>query len=538
VKIERSRRKATYLGVVSLLLLLLIFDLGTFPIAEAQVAGFHISGRFLLDANENNFVMRGINHPHNWYPAETGSFADIKAKGANTVRVVLSIGYGWPKNSANDVANVIHLCKINKLICVLEVHDTTGYGEDAAASLAQAVDYWKEIKSVLDGQEAYVIINIGNEPYGNLNATNWINDTKNAIAEMRNVGFEHMLMVDAPDWGQDWEFIMRDNAANVLASDPNGNVVFSIHMYGVYDTKAKVEDYLASFVNAGLPLVVGEFGPLHTDGDPDEDAIMSIARTYGIGYLGWSWSANSPGGEYLDMVTDFDPSQETWWGNRIIHGKDGIAETSCESSVYSGIDCMIIPQTFGDVPFSHPYFSDIEILYANGYTAGCLSSPLMYCPNTTMNRAQAAVFMLRGNFGGGYLPPSPPSRFFTDSWANTPWGEIWAEAMYTNGLTAGCSASPLKFCPDEILTNAQAAVFGLRLKYGQAYAPPAGIGTVFADLTDMGFWGTGWAEQAYADGLIPACGTSGGKPKFCPNSLVSRGFGASIIVKAKNLTMP
>ena len=71
------------------------------------------------------------------------------------------------------MANVIQLCKSNRLICVLEDHDTTGYGEDSAAvSLASAVSYWKEIQSVLTGQEAYVIINIGNEPYGNTNPTN------------------------------------------------------------------------------------------------------------------------------------------------------------------------------------------------------------------------------------------------------------------------------------------------------------------------------------------------------------------------------
>ena len=102
---------------------------------------------------------------------------------------------------------------------MLEVHDTTGYGEATdAISLAQAVEYWKKIKSVLVGQEAYVIINIGNEPYGNVNASGWINDTKNAILAMRTAGFQHMLMVDAPNWGQDWEFIMRDNAASVFAT--------------------------------------------------------------------------------------------------------------------------------------------------------------------------------------------------------------------------------------------------------------------------------------------------------------------------------
>ena len=230
-------RESMKLMLVSILMCWLTCTPETLPIAHAQVSaatvsGFHISSRYVLDANGNNFIMRGINVPHNWYPEQTSQFQNTKAKGANTVRVVLSSGQNWPKNSASDVANVINLCKTNKLVCVLEVHDTTGYGEEpGATTLAQAVSYWKEIQSVLTGQEAYVIINIGNEPYGNNNASAWINDTKNAITAMRSAGFEHMLMVDAPDWGQDWEFIMRDNAASIFNSDPIKNTVFSIHMY-------------------------------------------------------------------------------------------------------------------------------------------------------------------------------------------------------------------------------------------------------------------------------------------------------------------
>src|SRR6185503_16618552 len=251
---------------------------------------------------------------------------------------VLSSGQNWPKNSASDVANVINLCKTNKLVCVLEVHDTTGYGEEAGATtLAQAVSYWKEIKSVLMGQEAYVIINIGNEPYGNLNTSSWVNDTKKAIADMRSAGFQHMLMVDAPDWGQDWEFIMRDNAASIFNSDPDKNTVFSIHMYGVFDTSSKIQSYISTFVNAGLPLVVGEFGHQHTDGNPDENSIMSVTQSNEIGYLGWMWS----GGGYLDMVTNFDPAQETAWGTRIIHGQNGIATTSQEASIFSGASATV-----------------------------------------------------------------------------------------------------------------------------------------------------------------------------------------------------
>ena len=370
------RKFTKKLGFVFIMLCLSTFGRGSPPVAQAQVAGsettrvsdatpvvgFHVSGRFLLDANGNNFIMRGINVPHNWYPDQTSQFHNTKAKGANTVRVVLSSGQNWPKNSASDVANVINFCKTDKLVCILEVHDTTGYGEEAGAiSLAQAVSYWKEIKSVLMGQEAYVIINIGNEPYGNLNTSSWINDTKKAIADMRSAGFQHTLIVDAPDWGQDWEFIMRNNAASIFNSDPNRNTVFSIHMYGVFDTAAKVQSYVSTFVNAGLPLVIGEFGHQHTDGNPDEDSIMSVAQSNGIGYLGWMWS----GGGYLDMVTNFDPNQETWWGNRIIHGQNGIAQTSQEASVYSGTGSKVQVNIAGNSqgPYSIASHSSVGLSY-------------------------------------------------------------------------------------------------------------------------------------------------------------------------------
>jgi len=193
-------------------------------------------------------------------------------------------------------------------------------------------------------------------------------------------------------------------------------------------------------------------------------------------------------------------------------------------------------QTFVDVPPTHPYFQQIEALYAAGYTGGCQTTPLMFCPSLTMDRAQSAVFMLRGNFGSGYVPVTP-IHFFKDNWSRLRWAEGWAESMYLEGLTAGCKPSPLQFCPNDILTNAQIAVFGLRLKYGMSYQPPLATGTLFADMKDPGFWATSWAEQAYLDGLIPACGTdlATGKPKFCPNALVDRGFGSYVIVTAKNL---
>ncbi|UKJ65425.1 cellulase family glycosylhydrolase [Cellulosimicrobium cellulans] len=303
--------------------------------ASAASDGFSVQGGKIYDANGNQFVPVGVNHAHAWYPSQTQSFADIRAAGANTVRVVLSGGrYGT--SSASDVSAVIERCKQNQLVCILENHDTTGYGEDGSArSLASAAQYWTSIASVLRGQERYVMINIGNEPFGNSGFQSWTTDTIAAIQTLRGAGLAHTLVVDAPNWGQDWSFTMRDNAPTVAAAD--GNVVFSVHMYGVFDTGAEVRAYLDSFTSRGLPIMVGEFGDHHSDGNPDEATIMSYTRSQGIGMLGWSWSGNGSGVEYLDMVNGFSASSLTSWGQRFVHGADGLkARNAPVASVYGG----------------------------------------------------------------------------------------------------------------------------------------------------------------------------------------------------------
>jgi mannan endo-1,4-beta-mannosidase len=274
--------------------------------------------------------MRGVSHGYAWHGQQDGSFADIKRLGANTVRVVLNSTV-----DAGRVADVIARCRANRLICVLEYHDTTGHGEQTGTvSLAEAAAYWTGLREVLAGQEDYVVVNIGNEPFGNAGTDGWTSATSGAIAKLRAAGLRQLLMVDGPNWGQDWSGVMRDNAPAVLASDPQHNTVFSVHMYGVYGTADKVVTYLDAFTRAGLALVVGEFGWKHTDGDVAEDAIMHEAQARGLGYLGWSWSGNSGGVEYLDMAAGFDPARLTEWGARIFNGPDGIRATAKEAAVY------------------------------------------------------------------------------------------------------------------------------------------------------------------------------------------------------------
>jgi len=190
----------------------------------------------------------------------------------------------------------------------------------------------------------------------------------------------------------------------------------------------------------------------------------------------------------------------------------------------------------------------IQALYNAGLTVGTSSDPPAFSPALTLDRSMAAVFMLRGNFGTAYTPPIAPWNTFTnESWANNAYAQKWAEGLWNAHLTAGCQTSPLRYCPDRTLTREEAVVFALHLKYDtfdgdgnvvSSYTPPAASGTVFGDMTDTSYWGTKWAEQAYLDGILPACGTVNGKPAFCPADPVNRAWAAYMIVKAKNLTLP
>lgn len=312
---------------------------GLLAISIPGWAGFSIDDGRLLDGNGMPFVMRGVNHAHTWYPGRTQqALSHIADAGANTVRVVLATGGRWSRNNGADVAQVIAQCKVNALVCVLEVHDATGWGEDAAAiHISEAAEYWvsPDIVEALSGQEDYVLINIANEPFGNsVSESNYVDGTTSAIQRIRDAGLTHTIVVDASSWGQDWENHMRANAPQIFAADPLANVLFSVHMYQVYGDHNTVASYMQDFEDMGLPLIVGEFGHEHQGQPVDEDSILAEAQARGIGYLGWSWSGNTE--PYLDMALNWDPNNLSGWGERLFNGENGIVETAQCASVFEG----------------------------------------------------------------------------------------------------------------------------------------------------------------------------------------------------------
>jgi mannan endo-1,4-beta-mannosidase len=333
-----------------------------FLFSQLKTGQLRVEGKYLKDGAGNTVRLIGINHGHAWYRGYLDSaLQGIRSWGANSVRVVLTNGYRWTKIPASEVSTIIRQAKSYGFkAIVLEVHDTTGYGDQGAqgaCTLDQAVDYWIEIKSVLDGQEDFVIINIGNEPVGNNRSyvSQWANWTKSAIQRLRNNGFTHVIMVDAPNWGQDWTNTMRYNASDVLNADSLRNTIFSVHMYGVYDTASEVQSYISYFYNNNLPLCIGEFGHYHTDGDPNEQAIVQYAKQYGYSIFGWSWCGNGDGVEYLDMVYNWNANSPTNWGSWY--------KTNALSDVqtYYTLTVNVSPQGSGSVSLNPP---------GGSYTAG------------------------------------------------------------------------------------------------------------------------------------------------------------------------
>jgi len=194
--------------------------------------------------------------------------------------------------------------------------------------------------------------------------------------------------------------------------------------------------------------------------------------------------------------------------------------------VTAGANCA----TFADVPTTYWAWQYIERLYAAGITGGCATSPsLKYCPDSTVTRAQMAIFLLRGIHGSSYTPPAIGSGSgFSDVPAGS-FADTWIKELALEGITSGCGAGI--YCPGSTVTRAQMAVFLLRGRHGSSYTPPAvGSGTGFSDVP-VGSFADAWIKQLAAEGITSGCTAT----TYCPGGSVTRAEMAIFLVRTFNL---
>jgi len=171
-----------------------------------------------------------------------------------------------------------------------------------------------------------------------------------------------------------------------------------------------------------------------------------------------------------------------------------------------------VGRSFADVPTDHPFYGAIETLFHSGVTAGC--GPSIDCPDAGVTRAEMAIFLLKAKLGPDYAPPPGSGTVFGDVPPGS-FGQSWIEDLFAAGISAGCGNG--NYCPDEVVTRKQMAVFLLKASRGSGYVPPDAIG-VFGDVPPDDPYAP-WIEELFHSGITAGCGNG----NYCPDDPNSRG---------------
>ncbi|HSF40627.1 MAG TPA: S8 family serine peptidase, partial [Thermoanaerobaculia bacterium] len=111
--------------------------------------------------------------------------------------------------------------------------------------------------------------------------------------------------------------------------------------------------------------------------------------------------------------------------------------------------------------------------------------------------------------------------------APTHWARSWIEAVYHAGVTSGCATLPRRYCPGNLVTRDQMAVFLLRGMEDGSYVPPPCTTDPFSDVPAASAF-CPWIQELAARGITLGCGNG----KYCPGSAVSREQMAIFLMRA------
>ncbi len=210
---------------------------------------------------------------------------------------------------------------------------------------------------------------------------------------------------------------------------------------------------------------------------------------------------------------------------------DGNGTFICDIGAYE----YLPDEVFWDVPVTGKEWMKpwIHAFYEHGITTGCSVSPLGYCPENNVTRAEMSVFLLRANHRIGYAPPALEHFFADMPVAGKEWMEPWVDEFYREGMTTGCALDPLRYCPEQNVTRAEMAVFVLRATHLPGWTPPPASG-VFYDVPVPGKeWMEPWIIEFYNEGITTGCGVA--PLRYCPENNTTRAEMAVFIDRAFHL---
>ena len=322
--------------------------------ALSPLAPMTIQDGKLRDSYGKPFIFRGVTVEQNLAPEKAlQAIRDAAALGANAVQVEIN-GNEYERErmiTGEQLRAIIETCKTSRLICVLEPNDVAGYPDARGAGIpATAASFWSwpDIRSAIEGQQAHIILGFGNQYLSPMSPYEYMARMDTYLADFLQYPLNtFVIMIDGSGWGQDADNAMYEYAKTRASQARSLNLLYSVDMFDAYTNPENVRAYIESFSAIKAPLVIGGFAPTpyyhpHNVGprpavayDLPENFVMQYAEQFGVGYFGWSWSGNTKSA--LDIVTGYNASTLTNWGNVLFNDANGIKTTAKRASIYDNI---------------------------------------------------------------------------------------------------------------------------------------------------------------------------------------------------------
>lgn len=318
----------------------------------AQQTTLQVVGKNLTTVSGQTVILRGINYPI----IDDGNIGldnmtqyhhkidQAALTGANAIRLPwYTDGTHWrdgitPGTVAGYLTNgnlsdLIGYCHTKGMIPILEIHNITCSNNWNAFNTV-AMAWWKSpaVINLIQAHKEYLVINLANE-FGYArwdgNPTVGLNTFKSnyntAISDMRALGVDVPIMIDAPDCGQSSTELLSI-AESMVATDPQHNLIFSAHAYwsGYATTLAQIQAKLDEAQNTDTCFILGEVASTQ---DGDSCGSISLAAIYpiilqqactrNIGWLAWTYDQDCSAGRELTTNGEFNTL--TTYGNDIVN---------------------------------------------------------------------------------------------------------------------------------------------------------------------------------------------------------------------------
>lgn len=228
------------------------------------------------------------------YELLTPSVEDEPIKGRNT----------WKESGFRRIDALLAWCKANNIYLILDLHAAPGgQGNDlpiadrdpakpslweSAANQEKMVALWAEIARRYKDEPSVAGYDLLNEPNWDLDGSGdahgckvkeqapLVSLYKRAIAAIRQVDANHLLIIEGNCWGNNYTGVVPDWDANMA---------LSFHRYWARPGPAAIRDVLALRTRYGLPVWLGESGENSNDWYA---AMVETVETEGIGWAWWT----------------------------------------------------------------------------------------------------------------------------------------------------------------------------------------------------------------------------------------------------------